>query len=109
MDDNLITEINRKQKDLDTAVKQLRTSGSDYAQAEHDYKVLLRTEALKLRDQGMAVGMIDKVIHGIPEVAKARLERDKSLTIYEANKECINSLKLQIRIIDAQISREWGR
>lgn len=109
MEDNLVTEINRKQGDLDKSVRKLRETGSDYAQAEHDYKVLLRIEALKLRDQGMAIGMIDKVVHGVPEVAAARLKRDKLLAIYEANKESINSLKLQIRIIDAQISREWGR
>ena len=52
--------------------------------------------------------MIDKTCYGIPSVAEARFKRDVALTVYEANKEAINSLKLQIRILDAQVSREWG-
>lgn len=105
---DLYLEIQQKTKELDVAIKYLRKSGSAYAEAERDYKVLLRTEALKLRDQGVAVGMIDKVVYGIPEVATSRFKRDCAMTVYEANKESINSLKLQLRLLDAQLSREWG-
>lgn len=108
MDSDLYLEIQQKTKELDVAIKYLRKSGSSFAEAERDYKVTLRTEALKLRDQGMAVGMIDKVVYGIPEVATARFKRDCAETVYEANKESINSLKLQLRLLDAQLSREWG-
>lgn len=106
--DDLYLEIQQKTKELDVAIKYLRKSGSAYAQAEQDYKILLRTEALKLRDQGMTVGMIDKVVYGIPQVAASRFQRDCALTVYEANKESINSLKLQMRLLDAQLSREWS-
>jgi hypothetical protein len=56
----------------------------------------------------MAVGIIDKTCYGIPEVAEKRFERDVAKTVYEANEEAINSLKLQIRIVESQIQREWG-
>ena len=108
MENDLYLEIQQKTKELEVAIKYLRKSGSAYAKAEHDYKILLRTEALKLRDQGMAVGMIDKTVYGIPTVANARFRRDCALTVYEANKESINSLKLQLRLLDAQLSREWS-
>ncbi len=106
--DDLYAEIQQKTKDLDVAVRQLRKNGTAYAQKEHDYKVLLRTECLKLRDEGTPVGLIDKICHGIPSVARARLERDIALVTYEANKEAINTLKLQSRLIDAQLTREYG-
>ena len=105
---DLLNDLQAKIKQLELSVKELRTSGTNYAKAERDYKILLRTECLKLRDEGMAIGMIDKTCYGLPTVAEARFQRDVNKTIYEANIEAINSLKLQIRVIEAQINREWN-
>ena len=109
MGQDLMMELNAKLQQLDKCIKQLRKSGSEYAAAERDYKVLLRKECLKLRDEGMAVGMIDKTCYGIPSVAEARFKRDIAEVTYKANMEAINSLKLQLRLLDAQIGREWGQ
>ena len=97
-----------KIKQLEISLKELRTSGTNYAKAERDYKILLRQECLKLRDDGMAIGMIDKTCYGIPSVAEARFQRDVAQTIYQANQEAINTLKLQLRLIEGQINREYG-
>lgn len=105
---DLYEELQSKTKQLDVSIKTLRKSGTDYAESERDYKILLRTECLKLRDQGMAIGLIDKVCYGIPSVAEARFKRDVCETVYKANLEAINSIKLQMRLIEAQIQREWG-
>ena len=105
---DLYNELQSKTRQLDVAIKQLRTTGTEYAQAERSYKVLLREECLKLRDSGMAVGMIDKTCYGIPSVAEARFKRDIAEVVYKANQEAINSIKLQMRLIEAQLSREWG-
>jgi hypothetical protein len=105
----LIQDIQQKQHELDVSIKQLRTSGTNYAQAEKDYKICLRTEALKLRsEKNMPVTLINQIVYGIPEVAELRFKRDVCETIYKANLEAINSIKLQMRILDNQISREWG-
>ena len=104
---DLITERELKQKQLDQAIKDLRGNGTAYAEAEKNYKILLRQEVLKLRDEGVAIGVIDKICYGIPSVAEARYQRDCAEAVYKANQEAINSLKLQIRIIDNQVSREW--
>lgn len=104
----LYEELDSKKKQLDASIKQLRKNGTEYAEAERDYKVLLRAECLKLRDEGMAIGMISLTCYGIPSVAEARFRRDIAKTVYEANQEAINSLKLQLRLIESQIQREWG-
>lgn len=106
--EDLYVELQSKTRQLDIAIKQLRNTGTEYAQAERAYKVLLREECLKLRDSGMAIGMIDKTCYGIPSVAEARFKRDIAEVVYKANQEAINSIKLQMRLIEAQISREWG-
>ena len=105
---DLLNELNQKLKELDMSVKQLRTTGSAYAKAERDYKVKLREECLRLRDEKMAIGMIDKTAYGIPSIAELRFQRDCAECIYKANQESINSIKLQIRILESQIDREWG-
>lgn len=104
---DLINELQIKTKELEVSLKNLRTSGTNYAKAERDYKVLLRQECLKLRDEGMAIGMIDKTCYGIPSVAEARFQRDVAETIYKANLEAINTIKLQMRLLSNQIEREW--
>lgn len=105
---DLMTEMNQQILMLNKSLKQLRVTSEAYAQAERDYKILLRQECLKLRDSGMAIGMIDKTCYGIPSVAEARFRRDVAEGIYDANKEAINTIKLQLRLLEGQISREWG-
>lgn len=105
----LYQELTTKTRQLEASIRQLRQNGTAYAQAEMEYKMLLRQECLKLRDEGMAIGMIDKTCYGIPTVAEARFKRDVAETVYKANQEAINSIKLQLRLIENQISREWGQ
>ena len=106
---DLYQELQNKTSMLDICVQDLRMNGTKYAEAERDYKVLLRQECLRLRDEGMAIGMIDKTCYGIPSVAEARFNRDVAEATYKANLEAINSIKLQMRLIEAQLEREWGR
>ena len=108
MEYDLYDELQAKTKQLEISIKSLRKSGTDYAQAEKDYKILLRSEWLRLRDDGMAIGMIDKTCYGIPSVAEARFKRDVAEAVYKANMEAINSIKLQMRLIESQLQREWG-
>lgn len=105
--DDLMLDMQGRLKSLDISVKQIRKTAEDYANAERQYKLLLRKEALRLRDEGMAIGLIDKTIYGIPSVADARFARDVAEAVHKACLESINTQKLQIRILDAQIDREW--
>ena len=105
---DLMNELQQKIKELEISIKQLRTSGTNYAQAERDYKILLRQEVLKMRDEGQAIGVITLTCYGIPSVAEARFKRDVSEAVYKANLEAISTIKLQIRVLENQINREFG-
>lgn len=105
---DLFIELEQKRQMLDKSIKELRKSGTNLAQSEKEYKILLRTECLKLRSEGMPIGMIDKTCYGIPSVAEARFKRDVAEAVYRANQEAINSIKLQMRLIENQLSREYG-
>ena len=106
---DLFNELQQKIKELNISIKKLRETGTEYAQAEKDYKITLRQEALKLRaEKGMPVTLIQQVVYGVPEVAEKRFQRDVKEAIYQANQEAIQSIKLQIRIIENQLSREYS-
>ena len=105
---DLVNELQYKIKELYKATEMSEFSGKKLAEAERDYKVLLRQECLKLKHDGMAVGMIDKTCYGIPEVAEKRFQRDVAEAVYKASQENINAIKLEIKIIESQIQREYG-
>lgn len=106
---DLYEELTRLIQELDIAVKQLRTSGTNLATAERDYKIKLRQEALKLRaEKQMPVTLISQIIYGVPEVASLRFDRDVKEAVYQANLESINATKLKLRILEGQLNREYG-
>jgi len=105
---DLYNEILAKNKELTTSIKMLRENGTKLAEAERKYKIKLRQEALKLReDKKLPVTLIAQIIYGVPEVADLRFERDVAEAMYNANQEHINTTKLQIRILESQLDREW--
>lgn len=107
---DLFEQITKLINELDTAVRQLRKSGTERAEAERKYKICLRQEALKLRaERNMPVTLINQIIYGVQEVANLRFDRDVKEAVYQANLESINSTKLKLRILENQLDREWGR
>lgn len=105
---DLLNELEMKIQELEVSIRSLRKTGQNYAEAEREYKILLRQEVLKLRDEGQAIGVISLICYGIPSVAEARFKRDTAEAIYKANQEAINSIKLQLRLLEGQIQREYG-
>lgn len=104
---DMINEMNEYTKKLSQGVRLMARYGKEFAEAEKTYKIQLSQEALRLRDSGMAVTLIDKVVYG--KCADTRFKRDVAEVMYKTAQENVNSIKLQIRILDAQISREWGK
>ena len=95
--------------ELTASIRKLRQNGVNLAEAERDYKIALRQEALKLRTgDNMPVTLINNVIYGVPEVAEKRFKRDVEQANYDANREHINITKLKLRILEGQLAREWG-
>lgn len=105
---NLFNDIQDLTARLNNAIKLLAKYGKEYALAERDYKVALRQEALKLRaEKNMPVTLIQQVVYGVSEVADKRVKRDIAESMYQTAQENINSIKLQIRVMESQLDREW--
>lgn len=106
---DLYEQIQKLTYELDNSIRQLAKNGEALAEAERNYKMTLRKEALKLKADNTAVTFISLTIHGIPDVANARFERDAAEANYKANQEHINVTKLKLRLLESQLAREWGR
>lgn len=100
--------INETQSQLDQCLKTLRVNGIAYAKAEKDYKVRLRLEVLKLRDEQNPVTLIPYLAYGVEEVAKLREARDICEATWKANQEALNVKKLELKLLQTQYEREWS-
>lgn len=105
---DLYEEIQRLTSELTASIGMLRANGVKLATAERDYKIVLSTEALRMKTDGLPVTLINQVIYGVDTVAELRFKRDVEQANYDANKEHINVTKLKLRLLEAQLEREWG-
>jgi len=100
-------EIEKKIEMLDKAIKDLANNGYDLAKKEKEYKVAVNKKALELRAEDMPVTLINQVIYGYEDISNLRFDRDVAQVKYNSNQEYINTIKLQIRILESQMNREW--
>lgn len=105
---DLTNELNNKLKDLDIAIKSLRKTGSDYAEAYTKYRVALAQKLVELKNDGYAITLAGDIARGNPDIARLKYKEISTEAIYKANLESINATKLAIKIIQEQIGREWS-
>lgn len=108
MNGDLVNLLNSKIQDLNVSVRQLRKTGEDYAKAYTEYRMALAKELLRLKDEGMPVTIAYDIARGNKEVAHFKFQEIAKESIYCANKECINAVKLEIKIIQEQLNKEYG-
>ena len=101
-------ELEMKLKQLGEAVRKLVQTGREYANKERDYNIILAQKSLELKDSGMPATLIGLVVRGQKEVALARCERDIAEVMYKANQELINQCKIEAKILESQLNREWS-
>ena len=101
-------KINKLSELLDKAIKELKNTGKDYAEAYTSYRIALAKELLKLKDEGMAITLAGDIARGKPEIARLKFNEISKEAIYKANLESINATKLRIKIIEEQIQRDYS-
>lgn len=105
---DLWQEIEYKEKQLDEALGTLRTNKIKFAEYNVNYYKVKAKRVLEMHKEGLPVTLITMLIKGDEEVNKAMFDRDCALAIADANAEAINVKKLEAKIINDQLNREWG-
>lgn len=108
MQQDLFSEREALRRKLDQCIRMLRETASDYAKADREYNVAVRACWMRLRDKDMPIGMISKVYKGEDDVAAKRFALIQAEAMKDANKEAVMSYKLQLRLVEDQIQREWS-
>lgn len=106
---DLYLEVEEKLAMLDEALRQSKKRGQEYAQTEHDYRVALAQQELIEREKGMPATLVSDIARGKQKIAKLKMQRDIAESMYRAALEAINVYKLQAKIINDQIDREWSK
>jgi hypothetical protein len=104
----LYNTLMQKSRELDISIKSLRKTGEEYAQAYTDYRVELAKELIKLKDEGYAITLAGDIARGKPTIAKLKFAEITKEAIYKANLESINAIKLQIKLLNEQLAREFS-
>ena len=106
---DLDKELKEYGKMLRAALESNVERGKEYATAERDYRVALRKVILIERGKGTPVTIINDICKGDEVIANLRLARDIAEQRYKSSLEAINVYKTFIRVIENEISREYGR
>lgn len=104
---DLMLDMQQAVNMLNAALREYGGRGRAYAIAERDYRVALAKKILEERDKGTPVTIVGDVCRGSPEIAEKKFERDCAEVVYKSAMEAINGYKLQIKVLENQIDREW--
>ena len=103
----LYLELQTKVTLLNRALRELGDRGRAAADAEREYRVALAQKLLSEREKGLPATLLPDICRGDREIARLKFQRDVADTVYKAALEACNVYKLQIRVLENQIDREY--
>ena len=92
---------------LSQRTEEMRDHGKEAAISDAKYRAVKATAILEEKAKGTPATLCRDVIYARKDVQDALMERNCTQAVYEADKESINTMKLKLRITDAQIARDW--
>lgn len=105
---DLLQELNKIRELLNKALSEYKRRGVEYADAYKNYRVAVAKELLRLKDEGMAVTIAYDIARGQEDIAELKRQEIITECLYKSCMEAINSYKLQMKIIQEQINKEYG-
>lgn len=105
---DLYTEEQQLRANLTEYIEEYRSCGIEHAKRDREYYVIKAAKTLELKDDGVPATVIAQVIKGIEEVAEAREKMLTAEVMTRAALEAIMSTKLQIKLVESQLQREYA-
>lgn len=100
--------LQNKREELVTALKTSKERGIILAEAEREYKIAKAKFIAKARSEKVAVTLIRDLAQGDEMISKLRQKRDIAKILYLNSVEAINVFKLECRLVEGQLKREWN-
>ena len=105
---DLFEQLEKLNNLLTKALAEYKRRGREYADSYKNYRVAVAKELLLLRDNGTPVTIAYDIARGKEEVAELKRQEIISESLYKSCQEAINTYKLQIKILQEQINKEYG-
>lgn len=102
-----LQKLNELNNYLTSALAEYKTRGKAYAEAYKKYRMLLSQELLKLKAEGMPVTIAYDIARGTEIVANAKEQEIITECLYKSCQEAINTYKLQIKILQENINKDY--
>ena len=102
-----IKKLNELNELLTSALNEYKIRGKTYAEAYKKYRILLSQELLKLKAEGMPVTIAYDIARGTEQVANAKEQEIITECLYKSCQEAINTYKLQIKILQENINKDY--
>lgn len=96
---DITRELYNGSKRLEEGSREIFNLAKAMAEKERDYRVALAKEKIKLRDEGMAIGLIEDVARG--NLADLRYERDIAKETYIAARDSMRAIQVQINALQS--------
>lgn len=104
---DLVGYLQSKRKELMEALAISKSRGLALAETERDYKREKAKFIAKARAEKIAVTLIRDLAQGDPYISDLRFKRDSAKVLYQNATEAINVFKLECRLLESDIKREW--
>ena len=104
---DLLQELWKINELLTKALEQYKARGQEYAKAYTTYRKMLAQELLKLKADGMPVTIAYDIARGKEEIANAKEQEIITECLYKSCQEAIQTYKLQMKILQEQINKEY--
>ena len=105
---DIMIEIENLRKELNGSIQEYIKKGIDYATAYRDYRVELAKELLYQKELKTPATTAYDIARGKENVANAKFKEISTEAYYKAELEKINSIKLQLRMLETQYKIEFG-
>lgn len=106
---DLIKQLEDLTEKLNKAQKAFKDNGEAYANAERLHDISFAKALLEEKENGVQATIIEKVVKGRDDIAELKFKLNVAETLFKAADKAIDSYKLQMRMINDQIQREWGK
>lgn len=106
---DLLPRVENALRLAEMGVREIGPRGKAYADAEKAYRVALADTILRFKADGYPATLVGDLARGDKEVSRLKVARDCAEALYKAAFEAVNYYKLEARLIENQIAREWGQ
>ncbi len=105
---DILIEIENLRKELNGSIQEYIKKVIDYATAYRDYRIELATDLLYQKELKTPATTAYDIARGKENVANAKFKEISTEAYYKAELEKINSIKLQLRMLETQYKIEFG-